>query len=73
MQDKNKIYFCWVMFGGNPHPQKWFGHRVNSNTNKEYSQEYLAYSKLLTEQEHLLTLDELAQKYPFERKKENAS
>lgn len=68
--NRDKIYFCWVMFAGQPHAQKWYGTKVNSNTGKEYPPEILAYSRLLEEQEYNMTLSELALKYPFEKKKE---
>lgn len=71
MMNRDKVYFQWVMFNGKVFPRKQYGPRTDG-AGKEI-REGIAYFKLLDELEVGLNLDELAKRYPYERKQEDAS
>lgn len=66
------IYLVYVNFHGKPHPQKWFGSKVNPNNSKPYPEGFFACEPiLLKEQDRNLTLAELCERYPPPTKKES--
>lgn len=67
MNERDKIYFVWINHGGNVYPQKWYGDKINSENGRP---RYIIEGRKveLKDQERNLTLDELAAKYPCERK-----
>ena len=63
------IYFVWIKSQGKFNPQKWHGLPINSATGKpQYSNDVIAFSRLLDADECCLTLEQLCQKYPYEEK-----
>lgn len=62
------IYFVWTVWNGKPFAQKRYGKKLDARTGKELS---VAFSHLLTEQEHNLTLHELCEKYPYVKPEQN--
>lgn len=57
-----QVYFVWTLVNDRPWSAKWYGQKVYSATGKE---EQAAQKHLLADQERNLTLNELAEKYPF--------
>ena len=66
-KNKEKVYFVWVMWMGKPCAERRWG-VFTDGTGKERGP--VAYSRLLDELEINLSLDELAKRYPYERKEE---
>lgn len=63
----SEVYFVWTLVNGKPYNSKWYGLKIHLATGKE---EQAAQKHLLTEKEVNLTLNELAEKYPFKRNTE---
>ena len=65
---KDALYFTWIKSNGQFHPQKRLGLPINSANGKPYNNlDIVVFNRLLDDSERELSLDQLCQKYPYEK------